>query len=510
MLTSKDVLEQTGISRATLNNYISTGLIARPQVQPPNPDDGAAPRIGYFPDDTVSRIGEIQRLKREGWSISRIAIHFGGRPDRSAPASIASPASRPMVLVASPLPDAPPQTGTAATTGTNARATLSLDEIPHPAYLLGRRLELVWSNDAALAALASPLRGLDRNPALGSIAQTLLALADRQGSQAVLRFHLGLLKHAGVAFDDLAHGLSRDQLAGLATSYQTCAPVLAEPFAQLYLPAPQGALLLQAAQFSEGILFVLVPATEQQRALADVGARANSLARRKPTPALMPVAVLMATLQDAHGLWLRLPAGEYFELVNEVWSQLDTIFRDLGGRHSSHPGEGMVCYFLPAGDDGYLANALAAAHRMREAMRQLSSHWRARKGWDVELCMNTGIDAGQDWIGAMRLVDPVELSVLGAAADHAAALSRTARGGAIWITRGLVDRLGATERQRLQYGVPRRGTEAGQPRVLASFARLQDLAAGTVVPPALADLPVTELFDLAQPGPTQPTGQAPA
>jgi len=218
----------------------------------------------------------------------------------------------------------------------------------------------------------------------------------------------------------------------------------------------------------------------------------------------------MATLQDAHALWLRLPAVEYFELVNDVWTQLDAIFRDLGGRHSSHPGEGMVCYFLPAGDDGYLVNALTAAHRMRDAMRQLSSRWQARKGWDVELCMNTGIDAGQDWIGPLRLAEPVELSVLGAAADHAAALSRTARGGAIWITRGLVDRLGALERQRVQYGVPRRGADAGQPRVLASFARLQDLAAGSVVPPSLADLPVTELFDLALPGLTRNPGQAPA
>jgi class 3 adenylate cyclase len=268
--------------------------------------------------------------------------------------------------------------------------------------------------------------------------------------------------------------------------------------------------LLQAAQFREGILFVLVPASEEQAALAGPRSPQAATAGSKPAPALMPVAVLMATLQDAHALWLRLPAVEYFELVSEVWTQLDAIFRDLGGRHSSHPGEGMVCYFLPAGDDGYLANALTAAHRVREAMRQLSGRWQARKGWDVELCMNTGIDAGQDWLGPLRLAEPVELSVLGAAADHASALSRTARGGAIWITRGLVDRLGSAERQRLQYGVPRRGSEPGQPRVLASFARLQDLAGSVDVPAALAGLPVTELFDLALPGPTRNPGQAAA
>ena len=49
LLTSKEVLEACGISRATLNNYISCGIVPRPEVLPPEPSDGAAPRIGYFP-----------------------------------------------------------------------------------------------------------------------------------------------------------------------------------------------------------------------------------------------------------------------------------------------------------------------------------------------------------------------------------------------------------------------------------------------------------------------------
>ena len=79
MLTSKEIIERTGISRATLNNYIASGLVARPQVLPPGPEHGAAPRIGYFPDDTIERVETIQRLKREGWSISRIAGHFAAQ-----------------------------------------------------------------------------------------------------------------------------------------------------------------------------------------------------------------------------------------------------------------------------------------------------------------------------------------------------------------------------------------------------------------------------------------------
>jgi hypothetical protein len=78
VLSSKDILERTGLSRATLNNYIAAGLVPRPDVLPPGPNDGGSPRLGYFPDDTIERLETIQRLKREGWSLGRIVEHFAG------------------------------------------------------------------------------------------------------------------------------------------------------------------------------------------------------------------------------------------------------------------------------------------------------------------------------------------------------------------------------------------------------------------------------------------------
>lgn len=86
MLTSKEILGRTGISRATLNNYIAAGLIPRPEVLPPGPDDGGAPRIGYFPDDTAERIETIQRLKGEGWSLGRILQSLEQKTELVAPA----------------------------------------------------------------------------------------------------------------------------------------------------------------------------------------------------------------------------------------------------------------------------------------------------------------------------------------------------------------------------------------------------------------------------------------
>lgn len=85
MLSSKEVIERSGISRATLNNYIAGGLLPRPDVLPPDPGHAAAARLGYFPDDTVDRIATIQGLKQQGWSLSRILDLLNRPAAASAP-----------------------------------------------------------------------------------------------------------------------------------------------------------------------------------------------------------------------------------------------------------------------------------------------------------------------------------------------------------------------------------------------------------------------------------------
>lgn len=332
MLTSKDILEKTGISRATLNNYIASGLVARPDVLPPGPEDGDAPRIGYFPDDTIERIETIQRLKREGWSIGRIAEHFA----KGAQAPVPAPAQTP--------PAAAPQ------------------------------------------------------------------------------------------------------------------PVRAAP----------------------------APAPEARAPSAPL----SSARGRRSVPTLTRVAVLVSTLEDAPALWVRLSAEEYFELVNEVWAELDRILRSYHGVPGRHPDEGVVSYFLPGAGASHLWSAVEASLEARAAMRALSLRWQARKGWDVELALDTGIDEGEEWIGA---IGSDALRVVGDAADRAEQLSRCGHGGAILATRRFVGRLPAAQRDRVHFGVRRQGGDAP---VLQVFGRLADIAPAGSIPARLAGLAVAEIFDV--------------
>ncbi len=79
MISSKDLLINTGISRATLNNYISYGLLSKPLVMNPGLEGGGARQLGYFPDDAVNRVDAINKLKGGGMSLAEIVAHFGGR-----------------------------------------------------------------------------------------------------------------------------------------------------------------------------------------------------------------------------------------------------------------------------------------------------------------------------------------------------------------------------------------------------------------------------------------------
>ena len=505
MLTSKEIIERTGISRATLNNYIASGLIARPQVLPPGPEHGAAPRIGYFPDDTLERIETIQRLKREGWSITRIAAHFAGQAgDGSpAPATLASPApQRPRVGPASspaPWTASPPPPPAVPRNGLGAGLALAPADADQPAYLVDDAFGLVWMNALAGSSPLSPIRlGAPGTPVL----QQLFDLDEARGRDALLRFHLEVARSRGLAATQLFAGLAPAAAASLRALYRDLpAPSSLAMVAQSLVPAA-GALparRIHAVQFRQGVLFAL------GEAAGEPGPAPAEPAVAAAPPTLTPVAVLVAVLQDAADLWVRLSAEEYFELLNEVGGELDAIFRQHQGRPGRAVGDALVCYFLPQPPASYLWNAVAAAQRTREAMRQVSQRWRVRKGWDLELRISIGLDEGQDWLGALGMPGQAGLRVLGDAADRAGHLSQGGRKGAILLTRNLVGKLSREERQQMTYGVPRPEGTHGEAPLLFTFARLADLGGPGTAPAAAADLAVAELLALHFPG-TPPAG----
>jgi class 3 adenylate cyclase len=494
LLTSKEVLERTGISRATLNNYISWGVVPRPDVLPPEPQDGAAPRIGYFPEETVKRIEEIQRLKKEGWSITRIAEHFA-----------AGPSGQPAPAAAEPTRLAPPP-APVRQRDPRLMPDLSFEEIAYPAYLVNDRFEVVWLNAAVSSASFSrlPADALSQ----GVFKYLLQSLpADTELRRTMLLFHLGLARQRGAGLADISRDLAPGDAAELERLYQEAQPIVSAPVAHAAVPSAASGVVqplsVYAVQFREGVLFVQIPGRAGSDQASGQRARPEKAAAegKQRLPALTQVAVLVAELQHADRLWAELSPEEYFELINQIWATVDPIFRRHAGMHGKHPGEGMVCYFVPTAGSDYLWNALAAAHQMREAMRRLSQEWQLRKGWSTELHMNCGIDEGQEWLGTFRSGAEMEYIVLGDAADRAARISQFSRAGGVWVTRNLLGKLRSEDRKRLSYGIRRPGADGEYVFVPSIFSRVEDLlepgTAGSEVATDIARLSITEIVDIA-------------
>ena len=141
MLNSKQLIEKTGISRATLNNYVALGILPNPIVKPPESDATKATRLGYFPDEALERIQLVQKLKKEGMSIADIARKLA-KPDRQYPAAI---------------PVTSENSNSKASQGreplSRLSVELSVDNFPGPAYMVNNNFELIWWNDAAVKSL---------------------------------------------------------------------------------------------------------------------------------------------------------------------------------------------------------------------------------------------------------------------------------------------------------------------------------------------------------------------
>jgi class 3 adenylate cyclase len=190
---------------------------------------------------------------------------------------------------------------------------------------------------------------------------------------------------------------------------------------------------------------------------------------------LTDVAVMVADLQSSVRICSELPPEEYFELINQIWSTMEPIFRRYYGTHGKHVGDGMVYYFFPQPDSNHVYNALCCANQVREAMRKISKEWQLRKNWLNELYLNTGINEGQEWLGVFHVETKIEFTVLGDTINHAARLSDFARQGALWATKNLMGKLSVQERDKVRFGVRRQGPQQHEVFVKSSYSRVSEL-----------------------------------
>lgn len=450
MLTSRELLESSGISRATLNNYIATGLLPKPEVRRQAPEPGRAPvTMGYFPDSAMAQLHNIQQLKRSGASMEAIKAQLSKSVTQE-------PISSPPVIAPSDVQR-------------SESVQLSIDSVPYVAYMVNYDFQLIWLNSQAqtefFASEPIPDRSEER-----SLLPTLLgwiAELPKEEQTCIFHAHLCLIKKrlSKASFQRNLGDLPEHHRQWLLDCYDSC-PSQGNRLQRASVcshPDPDtGACQILAISFREGVLIVHIPLNENADQVLDGLGQRDSVIRTllsNRLPVLTPLAVIVADLQNSTRICSELPPEEYFQLINEIWSTLDPIFRKYYGAYGKHTGDGLVYYFFPQPDHNYLLNAILCALEVKTTMRKISQAWALNKGWTNQLYMNMGLSEGEEWLGTFKTNTNFELVVLGQTINTGARLSDLARFGKIWATKGLVSKLSSTELSQLRYGVERQTPE---------------------------------------------------
>jgi adenylate cyclase len=503
MLTSLELMQASGISRATLNNYIALGLLPRPVVKNPEADAMTRARqIGYFPEEALARIELIQTLKKQGVQMAEIARRLQAEAPGAVPTSIDTLENVPRQdnPMAAPLPSS-----MTTIPGANGTMRFTIDQIPFPAYMVNYNFEVTWYNDGARREL---LGDFERLPSDIKERNALVYLLKGMyghhpaNREALVQIHL-MLGRGRLTRNDLM-GFLTQQAQTLSSASQSQADVY--PTGSLVklplaLQSPAGERVeysVHASYYREGILFVYAPSLGDDN-LLNLLERRDEVIRnllKKRLPVLTDVAVLVADLQNSVRICTELPADEYFELINEIWATMEPIFRKYYGTH----GNGMVYYFFPQPDCNYILNALTCAQEIKVSMRRISKEWQLRKNWTHELYLNTGINEGLEWLGVFHVDTKVEFTVLGDTINHTARLSDFARSGAIWATKNLLAKLSAEQRKRVRFGIRRKNDDGFEVMVESSYSRIMELLDLSVPHNEklrdVAAMAITEIIDL--------------
>ena len=389
----------------------------------------------------------------------------------------------------SPVPDSPVKpTATASPPAGAANAlTLTIDKLPHMGYMVNHKFEVLWMNDEARLGLPGLAKPLPPSTDERSIFRLVMAQnADLTPSEtAMLRINLALAKDRmrleGIAIPLRGMAVSRLKILEQLYEDAEALPTNAVNELPVRLNTGEGRSvdhIAYATYFREGILIVIAPCdTDHDELLRLLGRRdlvIRSLLKNR-LPVLTDLAVLMCDLQDSSKICSELPPDEYFELVNKIWSTAGDIFRKYYGTYGKHVGDGLVYYFFPQPDSNYVMNSAVCAQEIKTAIARLSKEWQLRKNWGNEICLNIGLDEGQEWLGTFHTTTSVEFVVLGETITRTTHLSDMARMGQIWVTKKFMSKLSSAERDRIEFGVDRIASNGQRGFVHSSYSRVDNV-----------------------------------
>jgi len=505
LITSKDIIKKTGISRATLNNYIKMGILPKPIVGRPRPGQVGVKQIGYFPQEALDRISKMRMLKNQGFSMAEIAAEF----QRGEGEATVNQQQLPQGERRKKNLSQPSNSSSGGCSASNLKVTIC--DINSPAYLVNHNFEIEWINKQAEDVIFKQnVRSLvdieSRN-----IFRLLLKQGLRSQSQSwrnVITLHFTVLQKT---IDDgrihsLFKGVGRNESEILLDLFHARTQDNQDSFFHLPITTASSdntkkTFWVHTMTFREGTFFVFVTDdglnSEFIEMLNQRERVINTLLRNR-MPSLVTLGVLVANIQDSVKISAELLPGQYFELINGLWEAVSSTFEKYNGIYGKHAGDGMLYYFIHRHGTNYLMDSINYAIELREIMSEFSDKWRARMSWDNVLYLNIGLNEGQEFFGTIYSGKNIEFTALGDTINIAGRLSELARNGEIWTTKNLISKLSQEERNSIRFGVHHKNN-TGSIFIRGSFARIGDLITEDTRHPdhfcSISGLPITVIKD---------------
>ena len=461
-ISSKELIGRTGISRATLNNYISLELIPSPSVRRPD-EPGGPTKIGYFPGWVLERIEKIQELKSAGMRISEIAAHFNIEAKEST----------------SPDEDSVAEF-----------AYQSIEGIVFPAILVNQSWEIIWINQSAEEVFFK--ESIHEIPTAAN--RNILKLFLGNGLikrfinwKEILDVHVRLARRD--LSDDRVEQICRQveslPLKDLKQIWRQAKPLQERPITQqqLVLRPSKGKTTrhtLFSSDFREGTLLLYTPVNMQLDQILNLLMGRERLVKAllaRRIPSLTSLCILAGRLESRLHLRTALPPHEYFDLINQVILTSHQCFKDHGGTPGRSVQEGVVCFFLSSPDSPreYLNSAIQCGQALKQMVTALDKRWKYKKVWKNTLQMNMGIHCGEEWLGTIPSSLAFEFTVMGETLIETVKLSEFAQGGSILASKRVIENMLPADRQRVEFGV-RLGT--GKERFVSPgiYSQVKELA----------------------------------
>lgn len=483
LISSKEVLEKTNISRATLNNYIKMGIIPRPVVKGPKNDMKRTKKIGYFSESVVETINMVKHLKRKGHSMEEIAGKY-----------------KDMRLVNQPFQNGhkdntyPELVNASALDGVDGKPKiiekdlkLTIDNIGYSAYLVNKHFEIEWINHEAEDEIF--------NQDISSIAylesRNIFKLffswefhENVSNWKDLINFHMAFAKSKINKSDleTLCNKISDREIRLLEEIYDEDLPLpkIGIDNKPINIVKKDGSVRdyeIYTVTFREGMLFVYVPAERMHHDIMELLLSRekviNNLLQQR-MPSLVSLCILVADLQDSVKISAELPPAEYFELINQLWKSLSNSFEKYHGIDGKHAGDGVLYYFIKKPGCNYILDAIHCAMELRTIVKEISNEWKIRKGWLNNLYLNIGINEGKEFFGTIQSTSSIEFTALGDSINYAGRLSDLARFGAILATKNTINKLESEELKHIRFGIRRKENER-EIFIEKSFSRVFDL-----------------------------------